>query len=218
MSRSGLAALRSASCSAPIAAVFYREPRVAPVVAALAVPFVITAAGVIHQAQLERRLRFRAIAGVDLIAAVIGIALAVVNGPGGCRRLEPGGSGRRGIACCRRPALWIVSGWRPSLRSGRAAMRTSLGFGAPLTGFSAVNYLARNADYALIGRVAGEVRAWVLHRRLPPDVPPAADHHGLGESRALPGARGGRDTRRRAHGSTWRRWAGACSWRSPSAC
>ena len=140
---------------APVAAVLYREPRVTPIVAVLAIPFVITAAGVIHQAQLERRLRFRAVASIDLVAACLGIAVALAMAMGGFGVWSLVGQVLT-ASLLTTAGFWLASGWRPSLGARRASIRASLGFGAPLTGFSAVNYLARNADYALIGRVVGE--------------------------------------------------------------
>ncbi len=152
-----LGCLAAAVCLglAPIAALFYREPRVVPVIAVLAIPFVVTSAGVIHQAQLERHLRFRTIAAIDLLAAGIGIsaALALALNDRGVWSLV---GQVVAVSLVTTIALWTASGWRPSVRVSAEALRNSVGFGAPLTGFSAVNYLSRNADYALIGRVSGE--------------------------------------------------------------
>jgi O-antigen/teichoic acid export membrane protein len=52
-------------------------------------------------------------------------------------------------------ALWVNSGWRPGLPSRRAGIGSMIAFGANLTGFSLLNYLARNLDNLLIGRYWG---------------------------------------------------------------
>jgi len=51
---------------------------------------------------------------------------------------------------------WIVTGWRPSRPRRVPGMRSLIGFGANLTGFTFVNYFARTSDNMLIGRWWGE--------------------------------------------------------------
>jgi PST family polysaccharide transporter len=50
---------------------------------------------------------------------------------------------------------WIYSRWIPHFSLGLQSVKGLLGFGANLTGFSFVNYFARNADNLLIGKFLG---------------------------------------------------------------
>jgi len=139
---------------APVAAAFYGEPQVTEVLRAISVTFVIAAAAVVHQARLERHLRFRAVAGAEVAAFLIGLGVAVLVAFSG------GGvwsfvAQAIVAAAVTTVLLWAASGWRPRLAMTRSSARFGWRFGAPLTAFNAINYVARNADYAVIGRALG---------------------------------------------------------------
>jgi PST family polysaccharide transporter len=51
--------------------------------------------------------------------------------------------------------VWILCGWRPGLPVLGSGVRSMLAFGRNLTGFSIVNYFARNLDNMLIGKFWG---------------------------------------------------------------
>jgi PST family polysaccharide transporter len=51
--------------------------------------------------------------------------------------------------------VWLLSGWRPGFPTRRSGVRPMLVFGGNLTGFSLINYWARNLDNLLIGRIWG---------------------------------------------------------------
>jgi PST family polysaccharide transporter len=58
-------------------------------------------------------------------------------------------------AGCSTIAISLWMGWRPRLALDRQAARELWKFGAGQTGFTAINYWARNADDILIGRFVG---------------------------------------------------------------
>ena len=69
--------------AAPLIAAFYHEPRLTAVASVLAAGFIFNAAGVQHDALLQRQLRFTTTATVDIIALVCsvstGIAIAMAG-------------------------------------------------------------------------------------------------------------------------------------------
>ncbi|RYF19502.1 MAG: lipopolysaccharide biosynthesis protein, partial [Oxalobacteraceae bacterium] len=60
--------------------------------------------------------------------------------------------------------MWVSHGWRPQWRPGIKAARTMIGFGANVTGFNLVNFLARNADNVLIARFSGAAAVGLYDR------------------------------------------------------
>lgn len=63
--------------AAPLAATFYDEPRVIPIIRVLSLQFVIAAFAVIPNAQLQRRMEFRNRSLLDLSAAIIASVTAL---------------------------------------------------------------------------------------------------------------------------------------------
>jgi PST family polysaccharide transporter len=51
--------------------------------------------------------------------------------------------------------VWFACGWRPGRPARGAGVRSMLAFGGNFTGFSVINYFARNLDNLLIGRFWG---------------------------------------------------------------
>jgi len=150
----GLGATVLVLVAAPPAAAFYGDGRVTDVLRALSVTFVITSSAVIHQARLERDLHFRTVAIAEVAALVAGIvaAIAIAVAGGGVWSLV----GQAIVAASVSAAiLWVVSGWRPRRVLDRGNAVRAWQFGTPMTGYNAFNYVARNADYALIGRALG---------------------------------------------------------------
>jgi O-antigen/teichoic acid export membrane protein len=150
----GLACAALLVALAPLAARFFGEPAVAPLLQLLALGVVVNSLGVVQQALLQRAVAFRAIAGVELVAALCGAIVAVA--------LALSGAGVWSLAAqslatalTATPLFWLLSGFHPRLRFDPAALRAVAGFSGGLVGFNVVNYAARNADNLLIGRVLG---------------------------------------------------------------
>jgi PST family polysaccharide transporter len=139
---------------APAVSWFYSEPRLTKIMVVYAVGFVFGGLTVQHDALLRRQMRFVALTGTDLVSLLCGIATAIALAWYGAQywalvasQLVTGFVGAAGV--------WILSGWRPGLPEKGSGVRSLLAFGGNLTGFSIVNYMARNLDNLLIGRFWG---------------------------------------------------------------
>jgi PST family polysaccharide transporter len=148
----GIAGLLAAA--APAIAGLYAEPRLAPVVMGLSLSYPLNALAAVPRGLLMRRLDFRAIFGVDLIAISAGAALTVAaaTADAGVASLVAGQVLQAAVTSA---LLLLRSPWRPSGRFTRADLRGHASFSGNLLAFNAVNYWARNADNLLIGRVLG---------------------------------------------------------------
>lgn len=145
-------------CAAsPFAATYFRTERLAPVLCLLALAFPVTSASAVHQALLERRSGFRTLARVELVSALSGLLVAVL--------LAYAGFGVYALvwqtvvaAGASSIQLWLANDWRPKKIWSTAEFKSLWGFSGNLTGFSFINFFARNADSLVIGRVLGQVQ------------------------------------------------------------
>jgi PST family polysaccharide transporter len=142
---------------APLVARFFGEPRLTAVTMAYAAGFIFGGLAVQHEALLRRRMRFAALAGANVAALLVNAVVTVTLAWAGfgywslvCGQLALG----LAYAVC----LWGVCGWRPGRPGRLSEVRALLAFGRDLTGFTVVNYFARNLDNLLIGRVWGAVQ------------------------------------------------------------
>ena len=151
---SGIAVTIVTILVAPLIAEVYREPALTDILRALSLSFAITGLGVVHQAVLERDLRYRSVAKVETSASIAGSVAALV--------LAVAGGGVWSLvaltlvtALVGSALFWSASGWRPGFVFTLRDAHSGGSFGAGLTPFNLANYLARNADYFLIGRSLG---------------------------------------------------------------
>ena len=141
---------------APAISWFYGEPRLLVITLVLASAFIFGGLSAQHIALLRRQMRFAALAVVDIGSTLIGFIAAVV--------LAFWGAGYWALVAYSMVATasgagaaWLASEWRPGWWSRSAGVREMVAFGGNLTGFSIMNYFARNLDNVLIGRVWGSV-------------------------------------------------------------
>jgi O-antigen/teichoic acid export membrane protein len=142
------------AASAPLIAAFYSEPRLTPLVVFISSTFFIASFGNVQTALLTKSMNFKAL-------AVIGICALGISGPIAVF-LAFAGYGVWSLAWLTVLSAfvtvvltWIYSQWVPHFSLRLQRVKGLLGFGANLTGFSLVNYFARNADNLLIGRFLG---------------------------------------------------------------
>jgi PST family polysaccharide transporter len=139
---------------APVVAWFYKDPRLVAVTLALAGAFAISGAVVQHQALLNRQLRFRAIAVIDISSIVLGLFTGVVMA-----YLKFGYWSLVGMQLSTGLAeLFLtvcVSRWRPQLPTRGTGTVSLLRFGASLTVASLFRRIAGASDNLLIGRWYG---------------------------------------------------------------
>ena len=152
----GLGALLTLAlaASAPLIAAFYSEPRLIPLVVFISTTFFIASFGSVQTALLTKSMNFKALAVINVCAVGITGSISVF--------LAFSGYGVWSLAWSMvlNPLIsvvftWIYSRWVPHFSFGLQHVKGLLGFGANLTGFSFVNYFARNADNFLIGRFLG---------------------------------------------------------------
>lgn len=144
-----IVALVTAAC-APLVAWFYGDGRLVPITVAVGFGFVLSGLGLQHLALIRRQMRFAAQAVIDVSATAAGITTAIT--------LAVLGAGYWSLvalllvqAAWSSAGAWIACGWLPGRPRLRAGIRGMVRFGANLTGFTAVNYVARNLDNVLIG-------------------------------------------------------------------
>jgi O-antigen/teichoic acid export membrane protein len=141
---------------APVLSWFYHEPKLFGIVTTLSIGFFIAGFGVQHQAILNRQMRFRAIALSDNISLFISSAIGLTCAWMGLRYWSLVAM-QVGYFCVNTTMLWILSGWRPGRPAWHVNAYNMLTFGSHLTGGNVMNYVARNVDSFLIGRIWGPV-------------------------------------------------------------
>ena len=150
----GMALLLLTLASAPLVAHVYAEPRLIPILGALAFAFPLASVHAIQKALLERNLVFNVTAMVETAAAVTGAAVAMAMAVAGLGVWALVGQHLAGLGVMA-ALYWAKSPWRPTTEFAWEELRRVRHLSLHLVGFNVVNYLARNADYLLIGRVLG---------------------------------------------------------------
>jgi PST family polysaccharide transporter len=138
----------------PLAARFYGDQRAGYVTAATALTVLVSGMKLQHQALLNREMRFHALSVNDVVVAVstflftLGAALV-------WRNYWSIWLGAFLGASVSTVMIWASCPWRPRLGAQFAGIRRLVAFGANLTGFNFVNFLARNLDNVLIAKAEG---------------------------------------------------------------
>jgi len=138
----------------PLITIGFDQPSMGRIVWILALTFPIVSLGTVHQALLEKASRFRVLAIIEFVAALISVTGAVwaaLSGWGVYSLVLQAVVS----AFVTATALWIVSRWKPSFHYDSSEIRKVMGFTRNLVGFNVVNYFIRNADNLLIGRFLG---------------------------------------------------------------
>lgn len=136
--------------------VYFKEPDLAWVLVLSSLSFPMAGCTAIHQALLERGANFRSLTFVEVGAQGAGLLSAIAAALSGwgvyslvVQVLVIAGSS--GIA------LFRLSPWRPQGRPQLGALRQLMGFSGNLTAFTLINFVSRNADTAIIGRMLGSL-------------------------------------------------------------
>ena len=142
------------AASAPVVAWFYREPRLVGITLVLSITFVLASSAVQHIALLNRQMRFRVIAMIDILSMLAGYLTAI-----GMALSEYGywalvGASVTQVAI-KLVLTWSISRWRPRLPSRNTQTRHLLSFGANITAGSLMYEFSQGADSLLIGRFFG---------------------------------------------------------------
>lgn len=142
--------------AAPWIASFYQQPTLAPVLRATSVIFVIGPLGQQFQVLFERDLRFRRLAGIEIVSMVASSAVGIVMAWRGYGVWSLVWSGVLGSAL-RSLALTTLgwAQWRPMFRFVPRECKRFLHFGAYQMGERVVNLGGQHLDKLVIGFLLG---------------------------------------------------------------
>lgn len=147
---------------APVLAYTYERPELGPLVAVSALKLVLVGASVVPLQLLSKRLKFREIGTVQTLSSLgeglVKIALAL--GGAGAWSLVVGNVARGVVLLA---ALWVFSGYRPSLHFAFDETKRFLRFGLQVAGSSLLFHVYKNADYFLVAKLL-DVEALGLYR------------------------------------------------------
>jgi PST family polysaccharide transporter len=140
--------------SAPAIAGFFHDHRIVTVTRVLSFSLVLTALGELHNAQLQKRLRFGRRAVPQVVSAgVKGVAAIAFAAAGfGYWSLVWGqllGDATFAVTC------WLLFPWVPRLRSRLSAVSHLLRFGMHVAVLEVVALFLLNVDNIVVGRVRG---------------------------------------------------------------
>lgn len=136
---------------APVFVWFYREPRLMPITFVLSTTFLIGGLRVQPDAILKRQMRYRSLAGRDIVAYVAAVAVAV--------GMALRGEGYWAIVAFPLTVnsttmllSWSMARWRPTLPRRGAGIRSMITFGSRVAASYFVGSLTGSASSILIGR------------------------------------------------------------------
>jgi len=119
-------------CAAPLAAWFFKEPRLTGITIGYAVAILITGAAIQHEAILIRQMRFSIIAVIEISAMAIGLSAAIVAALYGARYWALV-INQLVLATVTVIGSWSACRWRPSLPVRGTNVRSMLSYGGNLT-------------------------------------------------------------------------------------
>ncbi len=149
--------------AAPLAAWFYKEPRLVGITIGYAFAVLVTGFAIQHEAILIRQMRFGVTAAIEISAIAIGLAVAIVAAfyGAGYWSLVINQLVLAGVTVI---GTWTACRWRPSLPTRGAGVRSMVSYGGNITGFNIMSYFARNLDNLLLGKFWGAYQLGVYSR------------------------------------------------------
>lgn len=148
---------------APAIAAFYGDPRLTPIAIAFAALLVPAASSVQHRALLQRALNFRVLVAIDIGMQLAATAVSISMAWAGFGPWALVGH-TAALTLAQIPLLWIVHPWRPGRPRGFAGARELIRSGSQIAGYNLLNFLARNVDNVLIGKVWGDAAVGLYGR------------------------------------------------------
>jgi PST family polysaccharide transporter len=161
----GLAALVAAG--AELVARLYDQPELVGITRALALTFLLNGAATQYRADLTRKMRFRALAVVDVLtpALALGVAVTAALAGAGYWALVAQYLAQAAVGLV---AVVVATRWLPSLPSRSVPVRHFFVYGGNLLGAQLIGYLGKNIDTFVIGlrfgpqQLGAYNRAWTL--------------------------------------------------------
>lgn len=141
---------------APAVAAFFKEPRVIPVVQVLAVTFIFSGLGRIHEALLKKDLKFRKTVIPQIakttVKAVVSIGLALMGY--GVWSLVWGQVAASLVVSV---FYWWALRWRPRLSLNLTIVHRLLSYSSHIVLAEILGMIQNNLDYLIIGRLLGSI-------------------------------------------------------------
>ncbi|MCR2784995.1 MULTISPECIES: lipopolysaccharide biosynthesis protein [unclassified Microbacterium] len=140
--------------AAPLFAVMFGSPSVAPVIRALSIVVVLTALSSVPMALLRRRMQFRALAGQGVAASLVGQAVAVGAALGGLGvwalvlQTISAQLVMTALAC-------VAARWWPAFLFSLREFRTMAAFGGKVLGVEVVAMVRATGEAAIVSNVLG---------------------------------------------------------------
>lgn len=138
------------AASGPVLAWFFKDARVLPACAAMALTIVFTSASVLHLGLLKRAMQFAAISANDIAGRIASVVVAIV--------LAKCGFGYWALICgaisiplCNMFGAWWLCRWIPGRPRSRPETAPCVRYAFNTYGRFCVNYFARNLDNVLVG-------------------------------------------------------------------
>jgi PST family polysaccharide transporter len=140
--------------ASPFTARFFGHAELVAILCTISVSLWLSSVGVVPNSLLIREMRFKAIAVVELGSALVayGVALGCAYSGFGVWSLVYANIAN---VLTSTVGYWAVSHWRPRADFSREEIRSVTGFSLHLSGFGLVNYVSRNADNVIVGRLLG---------------------------------------------------------------
>ncbi len=139
---------------APLIAQFYQDQRLVPITLTLAAGILVGGIGTQHAALLQRKMKYAKLATCEILAQFMGVSIAIIAAWEGAGYwalvLYP-----LVTATVSSLSVIVSCGWLPGRPRWAQGANEMLKFGGNLTGFSLINYMARNIDNILIGKYIG---------------------------------------------------------------
>ncbi|CAN5195821.1 colanic acid undecaprenyl disphosphate flippase WzxC [soil metagenome] len=118
--------------------------------------FLIAPWGQLYVALMEKDLRFRELARIEVAAGAVGLIVAVATALAGMGVFALVWGALAGGFSRTAGTIWLGRGsWQPRLRFVPRSLEGYLGFGLYHTGQRLVNYSAANVDFLLVGKLLG---------------------------------------------------------------
>jgi PST family polysaccharide transporter len=139
---------------APLIGWFYSEPHLVAITMVTAIGFIFGGLAVQHEALLKRQMRFYALSVIALLSMTTGYAVGIV--------LAWRGAGywalvfsQLALLASNALGVWLMCRWHPGRPRRNSGVRSMLSFGGNVTGYALVNYVSKNCDNLIVGRMFG---------------------------------------------------------------
>lgn len=142
------------AAGSPIVAWFYRESSLIPITLVLSSTFLLSGLTIQHTALLNRQMRFKAVAVIQVSSLLIGVTVGISMAWLGYNYWALVFSNLITVGAAV-PLTWFAIPWRPDAPSRQSGIRSLVGFGANMASGGFIYSLAKGADGLLVGRFYG---------------------------------------------------------------